>query len=163
MAIVRTRIEIKAPIGLCFDAASDITLHTRTVWKMTRERAVGGIVAGTIKGGERVTFEATHFLIRQRLTSEIMDYERPFRFVDEMISGTFKRMRHTHSFKESSGGKVTIMEDELDFDAPLGPIGFAVSHLVLKPYMRAFLQGRNRKLKQHIEAMAAEGKGGPDA
>jgi hypothetical protein len=69
--------------------ARNIDLHTKTVWSHTQERAVAGRTTGMIGKGETVTFQATHFLIRQKLTSRIIDYTRPFKFVDEMISGTF--------------------------------------------------------------------------
>lgn len=43
-----------------------------------------GIPSGPIGAGQTVTFEATHFGIRQRLTSLITEYKEPHLFVDEM-------------------------------------------------------------------------------
>lgn len=103
MIIVKTFLEINAPIEICFDLARDIRLHTRTVWRHTKERAVGGTYASRINRGETVTFEATHFLIRQRLTSRITEFERPYIFVDQMVSGAFKSMKHTHEFEDRNG------------------------------------------------------------
>ncbi|WP_425452440.1 SRPBCC family protein [Paenibacillus cellulosilyticus] len=146
-----TQIEIDAPIQLCFDLARDIEIHTRTVWKHTRERAIHGVTSGPIGEGETVTFEATHLGVRQRLTSKITAYEEPTLFVDEMQKGAFKRLRHTHDFQERDGK--TVMTDVLEFEAPLGPLGFLAERLVLKWYMRRFLEHRNLELKKLAEEM----------
>jgi hypothetical protein len=41
---VFTKIEIHAPIEVCFDLARNIDVHTETVSKHTRERAIKGII-----------------------------------------------------------------------------------------------------------------------
>ncbi|MFF2091144.1 SRPBCC family protein [Paenibacillus sp. NPDC058174] len=145
---VTTRIEIEAPIALCFAMASDIGVHTRTVWRHTREKAVAGVTDGPIKGGETVTFEATHFGVRQRLTSLISEFEPPHMFVDETLKGAFKSLRHIHEFKQI--GNITVMSDTLHFEAPFGLLGRIVEALVLKRYMRRFLEHRNEQLKKLI-------------
>ncbi|MBB6731692.1 SRPBCC family protein [Cohnella zeiphila] len=149
MIIVRTEVEIDAPIRVCFDCARDIGLHTRTVWKHTKESAVGGVTDGPIGLGETVTFEATHFLVRQRLTSQITEYREPCWFVDEMRRGAFKSLRHEHEFQEAK--ERTLMTDTLLFEAPFGVIGTVTERLVLGRYMRKFLEHRNLELKRVIE------------
>lgn len=154
MVVIRTEIEIKAPIELCFDYARDIDVHTRTVWKHTKERAVGGRTGGMIEAGEQVTFEATHFLIRQRLTSKVTAYERPVFFVDEMVSGAFKSLKHSRSFaviRTDIVQPVTVMRDELVLEAPFSIIGRITERLILKSYMTRFLNARNRNLKLLVE------------
>ncbi len=141
---------VAAPIEKCFDLARDIDIHTQTVWKHTREKAVAGVTTGMINYGETVTFEATHFGIRQRLTSKITEYNRPYLFVDEMQRGAFKRLKHIHEFIEVEGG--TILKDTLDFAAPLGPLGWIADHFVLKYYMKRFIEARNEELKKIAEA-----------
>jgi ligand-binding SRPBCC domain-containing protein len=68
-----------------------------------------------------------------------------------MQKGSFKRLRHTHTFQELNG--MTVMTDVLEFEAPLGPLGFIAERLVLKRYMRRFLEHRNLELKRLAEAM----------
>ena len=152
MIKVTTEIEIQAPIHLCFDFARDIGLHTETVWPHTKERAVEGVTFGKIGEGQTVTFEATHFLVRQRLTSRISEYNRPYLFVDEMMSGAFKSLKHEHHFVDL--GIATWMQDVLYIEAPLGPLGWIAERLLLKPYMRNFVKSRNRELKRRIEEYA---------
>lgn len=149
MITIITEIEIDAPIQKCFDYARDIELHTRTVWPHTRERAVAGVTAGPIGPGQTVTFEATHLLVRQRLTSKITAYESPYLFIDEMQRGAFKSLRHDHEFAERDGK--TVMTDRLYFEAPLGVLGLIAEQLVLKRYMRKFLEHRNLELKRLLE------------
>lgn len=153
MVEVRTAIWIKAPIEVCFDLARDIDVHTRTVWKHTREKAIAGVTTGRINEGELVTFEATHFGIRQRLTSKITEYNAPYLFVDETQKGAFKSLRHVHLFEKQDEG--TLMTDLLRFEAPLGVLGRAVEHLVLKRYMTKFLEHRNEQLKRLAEGTPA--------
>ncbi|MFD1954927.1 cell division protein [Paenibacillus thailandensis] len=148
MIRIETETRIRAPIELCFDMARDIGLHTRTVWPFTREKAAAGVTEGKIGAGELVTFEATHFGIRQKLTSRITGYDRPFIFVDEMVTGAFKSMRHEHRFEEITACE-TVMRDTLLFEAPLGVAGLLAERLVLKAYMSKFLHYRNRELKKN--------------
>ncbi|MFS0869435.1 SRPBCC family protein [Paenibacillus xylanilyticus] len=145
-----TEITIQAPIEKCFDYARDIDVHTQTVWKHTRERTVSGVTSGKIGAGDTVTFQATHFGVRQKLTSRIVHYERPHIFVDQMVKGAFRSMRHEHHFRKLDE-KTTYMRDTLKFEAPLGVLGWAAERLILKRYMYAFLQSRNRKLKALLE------------
>ena len=145
MVIVTTEVLIDAPLELCFDMARNIDIHTQTVWRHTKERAVAGITSGRINHGETVTFQARHFMIRQKLTSRITEYQEPYYFVDEMVKGAFKSLRHEHLFEEYNGK--TLMKDRLTFVAPFGIIGWVTERLILKPYMKYFLMHRNQQLK----------------
>ena len=149
MVIVETEILIDAPIDLCFDRARDIDVHIQTVWKHTKEKAVAGVTSGKINHDDTVTFEARHFLIRQKLTSRITAYQAPYYFVDEMLKGAFKSLRHEHIFEEQNGK--TLMKDRLTMVAPFGIIGWVTERLILKSYMKRFLMYRNQQLRLLIE------------
>ena len=151
MIVVETEIHIAASIETCFRLASDIDTHTITVWPHTRERAIDGVTSGAIGLGQTVTFEATHLGVRQTLTSLITEFKEPYLFVDEMQRGAFKSLRHIHEFKEQHG--MTVMKDTLYFEAPYGVIGWIVERLVLKNYMRKFLEHRNIEMKKIAENM----------
>jgi ligand-binding SRPBCC domain-containing protein len=56
-----------------------------------------------------VTWEARHFGITWRLTSKIVEYDPPARFVDEMQRGPFRRWRREHLFRRAPDG--TTLED----------------------------------------------------
>ncbi|MBD2863024.1 SRPBCC family protein [Paenibacillus oceani] len=150
MPIVHVEIVVRSDLESCFDASRDIGLHTKTVWKHTREQAVAGVTSGLIGYGETVTFEATHFGIRQRLTSKIVEFDRPYRFVDEMQKGAFAYLRHAHDFLEHPEG--TLMKDTLEFHSPYGIIGKSFNFVVLERYMTRFLADRSRCLKEQMES-----------
>jgi ligand-binding SRPBCC domain-containing protein len=116
--VVETRI--LAPIEVCFDLARDVDVHVKTS-STTCERAVGGRTSGLLELGDVVTFEALHFGSRQRLTSKIVEFDRPKRFVDEMVNGAFAGLRHTHEFFVD--GTSVLMRDTLTWRSPLGPLG----------------------------------------
>ncbi|MCM3127487.1 cell division protein [Paenibacillus provencensis] len=151
MVSLETSIIIQAPIEHCFDAARNISLHPRTVWKHTREQAVAGVTNGFIESGQTVTFEATHFGVRQRLTSEVTAYKRPLYFTDEMQSGAFRSMTHQHYFS-SIDHEYTQMKDVLIFEAPFGVLGKMAERWVLESYMKRFLEHRNEQLKRWLES-----------
>lgn len=148
MPLITVETFVAAPIEICFDFARDIDIHTQTVWKHTREKAVTGVTTGRIGLEDTVTFEATHFW-RQRLTAKVVEFERPYRFVDEMQKGSFKRLKHIHEFYEVDGG--TMMRDTLDFQAPLGILGWVADTFVLRHYMKRFIMARNKEFKKIVE------------
>ncbi|MFY9620082.1 MAG: hypothetical protein WAM70_13450 [Pyrinomonadaceae bacterium] len=78
--------EIAAPIELCFDLARDVETHLATA-AHTQERIVGGKSCGLLELGDELTFEAVHLGVRQKLSSRVVECDRPYRFIDQMISG----------------------------------------------------------------------------
>jgi ligand-binding SRPBCC domain-containing protein len=148
MAIVIVETQINVPVEVCFDLARDIGLHCETAAN-TNERAVAGRTSGLIGLGESVTFEAVHFGIRQKLTSQVTEYDKPKRFVDEMTNGAFKSLKHIHEFTPTASG--TLMKDTLDWASPLGIFGKIADKLFLENYMENFIIERNNKLKAIAE------------
>ena|GEM_PF-3298824 len=74
--------------------------------------------------------------------------------VDQMVKGAFKSMRHIHEFKDQ--GTQTLMKDTLIFEAPLGILGLIAERVILKTYMRRFLDDRNQELKKIAENMGKD-------
>jgi ligand-binding SRPBCC domain-containing protein len=99
--------------------------------------------------------EATHFGVRQRLSSRITVFEPPYRFVDEMVRGAFRRFRHEHQFLAVDGG--TEMVDIFDYTSPLGLLGRLADLLFLRAYMTRLLRERNAYLKREAESAAPSG------
>jgi len=150
MPVIVLRTRVAAPPARCFDLARDVELHQRST-AASRERAVAGVTAGLLGAGDEVTWEATHFGVRQRLTSRITEFDPPNRFVDEMVRGAFARFRHEHQFLSVPDG--TDMVDIFDYTAPLGPLGRLADGLFLRRYMTALLRERNAYLKRAAESM----------
>lgn len=149
MPVIRSELVIDAPQQLCFDAARSIDLHMESTSR-TGEKAIAGVTSGWIELGESVTWEAIHFGIKQRLTAKITEMDNPRYFVDEMVSGAFKRFRHEHEFIPV-GKNQTRMLDTFDYSSPLGILGKMADRLFLEAYMTRFLLERNLYLKQAAE------------
>lgn len=151
--------EVVTPINasprLVFDLSTDVDVHAASM-AGSGERVVGGVTTGRMGLGDTVTFEARHFGLRWRMTSRISVLERPDRFVDEQVSGPFKRWHHAHHF-EPDGNGGTVMRDVVDFTAPLGLLGGAVESAVLDRYMHRLISARNQHLKATAEAAGSSG------
>ncbi len=148
MPIIKLEITINAPIERVFDLARCIDLHEETMSKHN-EKAIAGITKGLINLGESVTWEATHFGVRQKLTSKITEYKHPVHFQDSMIKGAFKCFTHDHFFEENKAK--TIMRDVFDYSSPLWFFGKIADILFLEKYMKQMLEERNNLIKKVAE------------
>ena len=149
MPLIEIETQINAPIERVFDLARSIDAHIAST-EGTSERVVAGRTSGLIEDGETVTWEARHFWITQRLRIRITAFDRPYMFGDEMLSGAFSEMRHTHRFIEQDNQ--TVMKDEFYFSAPMGILGRIAERLFLTQYMKAFLSKRAIALKSLAES-----------
>src|SRR4030095_8480223 len=101
MACIVSETKIRAPIEVCFDLARDVNAHRESA-AFSAERVVPpGRIEGLLELGDLVAFEGRHFGIRQRFVARITKLDRPHRFHDEMVEGSFKWLRHYHEFSFS--------------------------------------------------------------
>ncbi len=149
MPIIKIELTVNAPAERVFDLARCIDLHEATMSKH-KEKAIGGVTKGLIGMGESVTWEATHFGIKQKLTSKITAFERPKHFRDSMVIGAFSRFDHDHFFEQIS--EQTLMKDIFDYDSPLGILGKIADALFLEKYMRQMLTERSQIIKTIAES-----------
>lgn len=143
-AIIHLTTHINAPINKCFELSISVDVHQQSTGN-TREKAIAGVTSGMMKLNDTVTWEAVHFGVKQKLTSKITKYQYPFYFVDEMVSGAFKKIYHQHVFTET--GNTTTMTDIFEYAAPLGVLGKLAESLFLNRYLRNFLIERNKYIK----------------
>ena len=149
MPTIRLETVINAPIELCFDLSRSIELHKISTAK-TKETAIAGITEGLIGQDEFVTWQATHFGIRQKLTSKITAYDRPFHFRDEQLKGVFKLLKHDHYFEQKDN--TTLMTDAFYYESPYGILGRIFNKIILTKYLRKFLVERNELIKEIAES-----------
>lgn len=147
MPTLRYESIIEAPVRRVFDLARDVETHLRTA-AFTHERVVGAKTSGLLELGDLITFEGVHLRIRQRLTARVVEFDHPHRFVDEMVSGAFRSLRHVHEFAEENGA--TRMTDTIHWTSPLGVLG-RIADLFVGPDLLRFLQRRNGELKRIAE------------
>jgi ligand-binding SRPBCC domain-containing protein len=153
MGAITVETRIHAPIELCFDLARDVDAHAESA-AFSLERVVKpGRMHGLLELNDLVAFEGRHFGIRQKFVARITALDRPNRFVDEMVEGTFKWLRHAHEFEAKDG--LTIMRDQLEWKAPLGLIGSVADHLFVTRHMRWFVATKQSSLKAIAEKRAS--------
>jgi ligand-binding SRPBCC domain-containing protein len=150
MATINLSTFIEAPVQVCFDLARNIEAHQQSTAK-TKEKAIAGRLSGLCETGDIITWEATHFRIKQKLTVKITKMEPFIYFEDEMVKGAFASMKHKHKFEAHQNG--TKMTDEFIFKAPFGIFGSLAEKIFLTKYMTDLLKERNRVLKSLAEAM----------
>jgi ligand-binding SRPBCC domain-containing protein len=149
LAKIELETHINAPIEICFDLSRSIDLHVKSTAK-TNEQAIAGRTSGLIELNEYVTWQATHFGVRQKLTSKITAMQYPTHFCDEQQSGIFKFIKHDHYFEQNPG--YVLMKDTFHFQSPLGPLGWLADKLVLTAYLKDFLLERNEMIKYYAES-----------
>jgi len=148
MPLIEIKTLINSDLKTCFDLARNIDFHKASM-EHSNEKAIAGKTSCLIELGEWVTWEATHFGIKQKLTSKITEFESPTYFVDEMVSGAFKSFRHEHIFQIEND--MTLMIDKFHFQSPFGILGEVVNFLFLKRYMTNLLTTRNQYLRTKAE------------
>lgn len=148
MPEIRLETYINADINLVFDLSRSIDLHQISTAD-TEEKVVGGRLSGLILLGEQVTWQARHFGLVQRLTSQITALSAPDFFVDEMQKGAFKSFKHEHIFRFN--GQQTVMTDVFTYVSPCWIFGRIADYLFLEAYMKRLLFKRNQVVKTYAE------------
>ncbi len=147
-----TRFEVTTGIAAlpqrAFDLSLEVEVHTASMAD-SGEQAIGGVISGRMKLGD--TWQARHFGLRWQMTSLISACDPPRYFVDEQVTGPFKRWRHAHHF-EPDGNGGTVMRDIVDFAAPLGPLGIFAERTVLNWYLPRLIRIRNDHVRTAAEA-----------
>ncbi|MEO8819727.1 MAG: SRPBCC family protein [Ginsengibacter sp.] len=140
--------KINSSIEICFDLSLSIDLHEIST-AQSKEKAIGGKTSGLINYGETVTWQAIHFGIKQKLTSKITQFQRPFYFRDEQLKGAFKYFIHDHHFEQHL--ESVVMKDRFEFQSPYGIAGRLFNKIILTNYMTKLLTERNLVIKNYAE------------
>jgi ligand-binding SRPBCC domain-containing protein len=144
---------IDAPLHIVFDLARSIEVHLLGNVHSGEQALAeqGSVTSGLMSLGDRVIWRARHFAVRQRLTSQITQFDPPHAFQDTMLSGAFAFMQHDHFFRILDTGE-TEMRDHFRYAAPIPLLGRLAERLVLDRYMRNLLRERNAIIKQVAES-----------
>jgi ligand-binding SRPBCC domain-containing protein len=145
--IIELTTYVGAPQDLCFDQVLNVDIQVQLD---THTRVVDGITSGPLRCGDWVTWRAVHFGLPWRMTSEIVEVDRPLCFIDAMRHGPFARWRHTHRFEPLGGG--TLIHDHVSYQAPLGLVGRLFDEAVLQRYLTGLLASRNQRFKHIMES-----------
>ncbi|HEX2533267.1 MAG TPA: SRPBCC family protein [Chitinophagaceae bacterium] len=140
---------IAAPAGRVFDLSRSIDLHKASMNRFG-EAAVAGTITGLINEGETVTWQARHLGKVRTLEVKITKMERPHFFIDEMVRGDFRSMKHEHYVKPVENGCFLI--DQFRIELPYGWAGRLFGALYLNGYMERLLARRNEVIKSVAES-----------
>lgn len=86
---------------------------------------------------------------KKQLTAQIVELDKPDKFVDVMVKGAFHSFTHTHEFRECEKG--TVMKDTFSYHSPFGILGKLADQLFLERYMTQFIAARANELKRIAE------------
>lgn len=159
MATYSRRTRIDAPLSKVWD------FHSRPAgldeltprWTNLRIEAVRGPEDDSdpeiLKQGSQIRMSARPFGVgpRRRWTSRIVAREEgdgSAMFRDDMVGGPFRSWLHTHRFF-ADGGE-TILEDEVEYELPCGPLGRAASPFAVVGFEPMFRE-RHRRTKALLE------------
>jgi ligand-binding SRPBCC domain-containing protein len=73
--------------------------------------------------GTEIWIKGKIFVSKIREWHSIITFLKPYEYVDEMISGPFKKWRHLHKFYDLDHGQKTEVVDQVDFELPYGILG----------------------------------------
>lgn len=89
-----------------------------------------------MREGARITYRLSLWGVPFRWETLISCWEPPVRFVDEQISGPFRRWVHRHEFVPTPQG--TMIYDHVDYELPLSPPGDLFHFLMRRQLTRIF-------------------------
>lgn len=102
-----------------------------------------------LKRGSEAHFNMTRIGLTQSIRLRIEDVLRGSRLTYRQVEGLFSAWTHTMSFEEH-GEKETLVTDLVDYQLPLGLLGFLADDLLVKGDMRRILASRLAKAKEHF-------------
>jgi hypothetical protein len=109
-----------------------------------------------IQKGVKVGFRLRMFKIPMTWEAEHIEYQENKLFKDCQVKGPFSKWEHTHRFTPAGGGK-SIMEDNVEFELPLGFLSRPFYGFAGKEFDRMFGY-RHRVLKYDLEHHAEAGQ-----
>jgi len=149
MPLIYLETFIEAPQEVVFNLSRSVDLHKSSM-KHHREEIIDGISAGLMEKGNTVTWQARHLFKNRKLKVILTELKMPHFFVDEMVKGDFKKMRHEHYFTKKDNA--TLMIDKFYFEAPFGILGKIVELMFLENYVTRLLRRRNKEIKHMAES-----------
>jgi NADH dehydrogenase len=82
--------------------------------------------------------------IPMRWRTRIDGYEPPASFSDVQLRGPYRRWEHRHAFRAVPGG--TLIEDDVTYELPLGPLGAVAHRLVVRGQLLDIFRHRARTI-----------------
>ncbi len=84
--------------------------------------------------------------------TRIEGIDPPLRFQDIQLRGPYRRWEHSHRLTPTAGG--TRIDDRIDYELPLGPLGELAHRLVVRPQLERIFRFRSRAVESIFEPAA---------
>jgi ligand-binding SRPBCC domain-containing protein len=107
--------------------------------------------------GARIDYRLSLFGIPFTWRTRIATWEPGVRFVDDQLSGPYRRWHHTHSFADAPGG--TLMTDRVEYALPFGPLGAIAHALFVRRTVERIFEHRRRVIAERLAPAPAPGTG----
>jgi len=130
-----TRIRIPLPPAEVFPFFGDATNLERITPEELQFRILNPLPL-EMEEGARIHYRLKLWGIPFEWETEIRCWEPPFRFVDEQISGPYRRWVHRHELVETPDG--TVVYDHVDYEMPLSPLSELFHPLLRRQLSRIF-------------------------
>jgi ligand-binding SRPBCC domain-containing protein len=101
-----------------------------------------------VRRGTTIKYSLRWRMVAIRWTSEIVEWQPPFRFVDEQRKGPYQRWHHEHRF--ISQGKGTVIEDEVQYELPFGALGRLAHRLRVEKDVKAIFAYRQKAIRKRF-------------
>ena len=172
--IVHDQTEVHAPLVRLFALSTRVELVRDTLGM----NLAGGVTSGFVQDGSRVVWRGWKFGLPTTHHTLITGYAAPRAaektgeepelhadragqpvawFQDSQERGRFAFFQHDHWMRQqvdAEGRPLTVLEDEVHFRLPFGPLGRLAAAVLMKPYIRRLVKRRFANLKA-----LAEGEG----
>jgi ligand-binding SRPBCC domain-containing protein len=99
-----------------------------------------------IRRGTLLRYSLRWRIFPVRWTSEIVEWEPPYRFVDVQREGPYKLWHHEHRF--AAEGKGTRITDEVEYLLPFGVVGAMAHSLKVRKDLEGIFAYRNRAVQR---------------
>ena len=104
---------------------------------------IAGRAPESLFEGARLTYRIRWVVLPLAWKTLITRWDPPREFQDRQERGPYRFWLHTHRFAPSPGGE-TLMQDRVEYELPLGPLGRAVDRLFVRRQLEATFDYRAR-------------------
>jgi ligand-binding SRPBCC domain-containing protein len=108
--------------------------------------------------GALIDYRLSLFGVPFRWRTRIEAWDPGRRFVDQQLSGPYRRWRHTHAFEDAPGG--TLMHDRVEYALPFGVVGALAAGWLVRRQVEAIFDHRRVAIERLFPASPS---GGPPA
>lgn len=112
-----------------------------------------------IEAGSLIRYKLRVRGIPIRWTTEILEWNPPFGFVDTQLEGPYALWHHTHRFSRTQNNE-TLMEDIVRYRLPLEPLSAPVHWLVVRRDVEKIFDFRRQTIDRMFAPAGAVGGGG---